>query len=332
MGPFRKPQRSSDGDRSHGRPAERSKADPLADSVAMDDSRRDSTDGSDDGASQSQVLEASLDETSADLARIAAEMEVWDGSAPADSVPAERGRLASLSRKLGRGLGKGAHGAKGGAVGLVDRLVDAAPRIAIRDVSKLRAHHPNAASAEELADRIAATAARVSGAVGASVGTAAMMPVPLTMPVEIAAELLAVAAVEFKMIAELYEAYGQPAPGNAKQRATAYLTVWSERRGMDVSSPATVIALARSAGLRKALRKRLTHAGVRRFPSLTPLMIGAAAGAYVNRKDTARLAKEIRRDLRERRPTDPEYWHRARVATTDVRSHSRRARRAERGE
>ncbi|WP_370094759.1 hypothetical protein [Streptacidiphilus sp. MAP12-20] len=249
-----------------------------------------------------------MDETTADLARIAAEMEVWDESATADSVPAERGRMASLARKLGRGLG---NGAKDGAVSLADRLVDAAPRIKIRDVATLRVHHPGAKSAEELADRIAAAGARASGAVGAGAGAAAMMPVPPAMPVEIAAELLAVAAVEFKMIAELYEAYGQPAEGNAKQRSVAYLTVWSQRRGMDVTKPATIVALSKSAALRKALRKRLTHAGVRKLPSLTPFMIGAAAGAFVNRKDTARLAKEIRRDLRERRPTDPDYWRHA---------------------
>ncbi len=38
------------------------------------------------------------------------------------------------------------------------------------------------------------------------------------------------------------------------------------------------------------------------------MMIGAAAGAVVNRRDTARLAQEIRRDLRGRQPTDLRYW------------------------
>ncbi|SEK90143.1 hypothetical protein SAMN05414137_104198 [Streptacidiphilus jiangxiensis] len=263
------------------------------------------------GAGQEPAVDKSVeDETTADLARIADEMEVWDGSAGADSVPAaEQGRMAALARKLGRSLGRGA---KDGAVGLVDRLMAAAPRIKVRDVATLRAHHPDARSAEELADRIAAAGARASGAVGAGAGAAAMMPVPAAMPVEIAAELLAVASVEFKMIAELYEAYGQPAQGNAKQRALAYLSVWSERRGLDVASPATILALSKTAGLRTALRKRLTRAGVRKLPSLAPLMVGAAAGAYVNRRDTAKLAAEIRRDLRERRPSDPSYWLTAR--------------------
>jgi hypothetical protein len=278
MGPFRKPQRSSG--------AGQEPAGPSANEPAP-----------------------AVDETTADLARIADEMEVWDGSAGADSVPAEHGRMASLARRLGRSLGRGA---KGGAVGLADRLMAAAPRIKVRDVATLRAHHPDARSAEELADRIAAAGARASGAVGAGAGAAAMMPVPLAMPVEIASELLAVAAIEFKMIAELYEAYGQPAQGTAKQRSLAYLSVWSERRGLDVASPATILALGKTAALRKSLRRRLTRAGFRKLPSLTPLMIGAAAGAYVNRRDTAKLAAEVRRGLRERRPADPGYWLAAR--------------------
>ncbi len=138
------------------------------------------------------------------------------------------------------------------------------------------------------------------------------MPVPFAMPVEIAAELLAVAAVEFKMVAELYEAYGQPAPGNAKQRSLVYLSVWSERRGLDAASPATILALSKSAALRKSIRRRLARSGFRKLPTLTPFMIGAAAGAYVNRRDTAKLAAEIRRSLRERQPADPAYWLTAR--------------------
>jgi hypothetical protein len=282
MGPFRKPQRSSGA-------------------------------GKDPAGPSANEPDTALDETTADLARIADEMEVWDGSAGADSVPAEQGRMASLARKLGRSLGRGA---KDGVVGLADRLMTAAPRIKVRDVATLRAHHPDARSAEELADRIAAAGARASGAVGAGAGAAAMMPVPFAMPVEIATELLAVAAVEFKMIAELYEAYGQPAQGSTKQRSLAYLSVWSERRGLDVASPATILALSKTAALRKSIRKRLTLAGFRKLPSLTPFMVGAAAGAFVNRRDTAHLAAEVRRDLRERQPADPNYWLAARPPHT----------------
>jgi hypothetical protein len=256
--------------------------------------------------------------TADELARIAAELEVWDGSAPADSVPqGERGRrMASLAGalrgSLSAGWTKGAtlvgNGAKGGALRLVDRLTEAVPRIPVRDLRTLRAQHPGARVAEDLADNITSGAVKASAAVGAGVGAAAMLPVPPAMAVEIAGELLAVAAVEIKMIAELYQVYGQPVSGSATERAGAYLSVWSQRRGLDLSRPATMLALGTGKELRQQVRKRLTRSGLRKLPSLTPMMVGAAAGAVVNRRDTAKLAQEIRRDLRTRPPADPGYW------------------------
>jgi hypothetical protein len=223
-----------------------------------------------------------------EFVRAAAELEVRDGAAQADLVP-KRGRgqwLASLAAVL----------------------MDTAPRIPVRDLATLRAQHPSALTPEDLADKLSAGAALASATVGAGVGAAAMLPVPPAMPVEIGAEMLAVAAVEIKLIAELYEAYGQPAPGSARQRTSAYLAVWARRRGVDVSQPGTVVVLTAGSELRRQLRKRLARSGMRKLPSLAPMMIGAAAGAAVNRLDTAKLAREIRRDLRGRPPTDPRYW------------------------
>ncbi|MEZ0089595.1 hypothetical protein [Streptacidiphilus sp. EB129] len=258
------------------------------------------------------------DESTDELARIAAELELWDGSAPADTVPPaeRRKRMAALSGglkgTLGAGWTKGASlvgtGTRSGALRLVDRLMDAAPRIPVRDIATLRAQHPNARTAEDLADAITSGAVKASASVGASAGAVAMLPVPPAMPVEIAAELLAVAAVELKMIAELYQVYGQPAQGGGVARARAYLAVWSQRRGLDLSRPSTIVALSAGKELRGQLRKRLTRSGLRKLPSLTPMMVGAVAGATVNRRDTARLAAEIRRDLRSRPPGDPGYW------------------------
>lgn len=273
-----------------------------------------------------QVPPADDGDTADELARIAAELEAWDGSASADSVPqAERGRrMASLADSLGgtlaTGWTKGASlvgsGTKNGALRLVDRLVAAAPRIPVRDLATLRAQHPDADSAEDLADSITSGAVKASAAVGAGVGAAAMLPVPPAMAVEIATELLAVAAVEIKMIAELYQAYGQPVAGSGTERATAYLSVWSQRRGLDLSKPGTLIALGAGKELRQQLRKRLTRSGLRKLPSLTPMMVGAVAGATLNRRDTARLAQEIRRDLRARPPGAADYWAEARPALT----------------
>jgi len=223
-----------------------------------------------------------------EFVRVAAELDVRDGSALADPVP-----VAGRGRRL---------------AALATSLMETAPRIPVRDLATLRAQHPTARTAEDLADRLASGASRASGVVGAGVGAAAMLPVPLAMPVEIAGEMLAVAAVEVKLIAELYEAYGQPAPGGPRQRAYAYLAVWAQRRGLDVTKPGTVVVLASGAELRRQLRRRLARSGIRKLPTLAPMMVGAAAGAVVNRRDTAKLAQEIRRDLRSRPPTDPRYW------------------------
>ncbi|MFC1434709.1 hypothetical protein ACEZDB_29115 [Streptacidiphilus sp. N1-3] len=261
---------------------------------------------------------APADGTADELARIAAELEAWDGSAPADSVPqGERGRrMASLAGALKGSLGAGwTKGAslvgsttKDGALRLVDRLTEAVPRIPVRDLRTLRVQHPGARVAEDLADNITSGAVKASASVGAGVGAAAMLPVPPAMAVEIAGELLAVAAIEIKMIAELYEVYGQPVGGSVSQRTGAYLSVWSQRRGLDLSKPTTLVALGAGKELRQQLRKRLTRSGLRKLPSLTPMMVGAVAGAVVNRRDTAKLAQEIRRDLRGRPPAEPGYW------------------------
>jgi len=223
-----------------------------------------------------------------EFVRVAAELDVRDGTAPADPVPAAR---------PGRRL-----------TALTSTLMDTAPRIPVRDLATLRAQHPGARTPEDLADRITSAATKATGVVGAGVGAAAMLPVPPAMPVEIAGEMLAVAAVEIKLIAELYQAYGQPAQGTARQRGAAYLAVWAQRRGLDLTQPGTLMVLTGGAELRRQLRRRLARTGIRKLPTLAPMMVGAAAGAVMNRRDTAKLAQEIRRDLRGRPPVNPRYW------------------------
>ncbi|MFJ3220556.1 hypothetical protein ACIPLC_32115 [Kitasatospora sp. NPDC086801] len=224
-----------------------------------------------------------------------------------------RGRalVANVARLLGRGGRVAAKGAAFGGRALTEQLVRAAPRIPVRDLATLRAQHPGAADPEALADLLVTGAARASGALGAGVGAAAMLPVPPAMPVEIAAETLAVAAVEIKLIAELHEVYGARAPGGATQRAGAYLSAWANRRGIDaglLARPAGFAAMALGAEVRQQVRRRLTRSSLRRLPSLTPLLVGAGVGATVNRRDTRRLAGEVRTDLRTRPPVDRAYW------------------------
>ncbi|MFI1971401.1 hypothetical protein BLA24_30665 [Streptomyces cinnamoneus] len=225
------------------------------------------------------------------------------GTAPGRNV--ERGRRASLASAVGRGAGwagdtvmKGGRGARAGLTVVADRIVVNAPRIPVRDLATLRAQFPGLGP-EELADKLVAGAVHGTSTVGAGIGAAAMLPVPPAIPAELAAEIIGVAAVEFKMIAELHEVYGRRAPGTVRQRATAYLGAWAEERGIDVTSPMTVNA-ALGGQLRRELRQRVLKRTFRSLPNVAPFMIGATVGAMINRRDTRRLAERVRRDLRSR--------------------------------
>ncbi|QKW23913.1 hypothetical protein HUT16_36715 [Kitasatospora sp. NA04385] len=257
--------------------------------------------------------DALAQEVTEELARIAAEVEVEEKGGSRGGPTRRMGTLARrLGHSLGRSLGRSGRrlgaGSRGGLRMLTERLLDAAPRIPVRDLATLRSQHPGARTPEDLADLLVAGSARASTAVGAGAGTVAMMPVPLAMPVELASELLASAAIELKLIAELYAVYGQVPAGSARQRSYAYLAVWSEGRGLDLTRPGALLALNRSAALRRQVSKRLTRSGLRRLPTLAPLLAGAVIGARVCRKDTLRLAAAVREDLRGRQAADPGYW------------------------
>ncbi|WP_285830829.1 hypothetical protein [Streptomyces meridianus] len=195
----------------------------------------------------------------------------------------------------------GGTGRTAGVSLIVDRIVELAPRVPVRDLETLRRQFPGLGP-EEIADKLVAGAARGSAAVGAAVGAAVMMPVPPAMPAELAAEIVGVAAVEIKLIAELHEIYGVRAPGNAPERGMAYLTAWSGERGIDLAEPLTVQA-ALSGHAKRELRRRILHRGVRNLPNLAPFMVGAGVGAVMNRRGTRRLAHKIRADLRARQVT-----------------------------
>lgn len=213
-------------------------------------------------------------------------------------APRERGRAASLMVKAGHGTRRGGASARAAIAALADRITEAAPRIPVRDLATLRAQFPGT-TPEELADKLVAGATRASATVGAGVGAAAMLPVPPAMPAELAAEVIGVATVEIKLIAELHEVYGQRPPGTLKQRATAYLTSWTEERGIDVTRPTTLNA-ALGGQMKRELRQQIMKRTLRNLPNLTPFMVGAAVGAFLNRRDTRKLADVIRKDLRTR--------------------------------
>ncbi|NGN66709.1 hypothetical protein G5C51_22745 [Streptomyces sp. A7024] len=207
------------------------------------------------------------------------------------------------ARPLGR--------ARAAAGAVTDLIIATAPRIPVRDLETLRRQFPGLGP-EELADKLVAGAVKGSATVGAGVGAAAMLPVPPAMPTELAAELTGVASIELKLIAELHEVYGARPPGNSRQRATAYLGAWADERGVDPTKPRTLNGVL-GTQMRRELRQRVLKRTLRNLPTLAPFMIGAAAGAMMNRRETRHLAERIRRDLRRRQvnwealePTAPE--------------------------
>ncbi|NIY68807.1 hypothetical protein SMALB_6905 [Streptomyces malaysiensis] len=215
-----------------------------------------------------------------------------------DTDETERGRVASLATAVGRGMRRGGERARAGVYAVADRIIANAPRIPVRDLATLRKQFPGLGP-EELADKLVAGAAGGAATVGAGVGAAAMLPAPPAMPTELAAEIVGVASIEIKLIAELHEVYGVRAPGTARQRAMAYLGAWSEERGIDVAQPATVNA-ALGVHMKRELRQQVLKRSFRNMPVLAPFLIGAAVGATMNRRDTKKLARKVRKDLRAR--------------------------------
>ncbi|MFE7564028.1 hypothetical protein [Kitasatospora sp. NPDC057500] len=270
--------------------------------------------------------EPSQDRVADELAGLVEELEPGEpgeggpGELAEYRAETERGRrrgarlVGAIARRLGTGGRAAAKGAALGGRALTEQLLQTAPRIPVRNLATLRAQHPGAADPEKLADLLITGASRASSALGAGVGAAAMLPVPPAMPVEIAAETIAVAAVEIKLIAELHEVYGFPAQGTAAQKAGAYVGAWANRRGIDstlLAKPAGLAAMALGGEVRQQVRRRLTRSSLRRLPSLTPLLVGAGIGATINLRDTRKVAREVRTFLREHAPADPGYWEAA---------------------
>ncbi|MDC0772054.1 hypothetical protein [Streptomyces sp. HD] len=214
------------------------------------------------------------------------------------AVPASvsRRRVAVIREKAREGVRKGGSRARAGLGYLADRIIEIAPRIPVRDLATLRRQFPGLGP-EQLADKLVTGAANASSTVGAGVGAAAMLPVPPAMPTELAAEITGVAAIELKLIAELHEVYGVRPPGNLKARSIAYLSSWSEERGIDPMKPATINA-ALGGQMRRELRQQIMKRTLRNLPNLMPFLVGAAVGAAMNRRDTRNLAARIRADLR----------------------------------
>jgi hypothetical protein len=189
------------------------------------------------------------------------------------------------------------HGLRAAGEWLTAQAVDMAPRVPIRSIDTLRRQYPGL-DTEQLAERLIASAARASSGVGAAIGAAAAVPFVPTLPMELGVETLALVAVELKLVAELHEVYGQQAPGTTTARMLAYLTAWSQRRGVRLTSNG--IAIAVGSPVRRQLERRLLAKAGQSTLALAPLLTGAAAGAVIDHHETRRLGNLVRGDLRKR--------------------------------
>jgi len=258
-----------------------------------------------------------------DAARKAAEVavELSETGQPPDRrrlIRALNGVSRSAGRVLGRGAGIGANAARRGAstawrgAGTVSRgaasllnwlttqVVAMGPRLRVRDQASLRAQFPGR-SDEEIAELLIDRAARAAATVGGATGAWAALPTIPAFPAEVAAETLAVVGIELKLVAELHEAYGAPAPGNAADRARSYLAAWAHRRGVFMVPGG--LLLVTGSPLARQLRRRLAARVRRSTFSLSPLFTGAVAGAVLNRRETRKLGRDILDDLKKSGPS-----------------------------
>ncbi|WP_397538892.1 hypothetical protein [Salinispora mooreana] len=229
-----------------------------------------------------------------------------------DVLPARRGQL--LGRLVGqaRTRGFGDLFRPRSALGwMVDTIAETAPHVPVRDRATLRRHFSDL-DGEALAERLVRDAARASAGVGAAGGGVAAVewtvpPSLLTAPVLLAAETVAVVAIELKLVGELHEVYGVPLPAGGAQRAVALVVSWSGRRGVSPMKPGVGVSAVLGAAARRELRDRLVRRFGRNLTTLGPFLTGAAVASYLNRRATRGMADLLRADLRRRagEPSDP---------------------------
>ncbi|MDQ1745359.1 MAG: hypothetical protein QOE23_3698 [Pseudonocardiales bacterium] len=194
---------------------------------------------------------------------------------------------------------------------LADLIVELAPRIAFRDVATLRRQHPGQSDVE-IAERLIRQATKATAGLGAAAGGLAAVeflspPMLLAAPVQLAAEMLTVTAVELKLVAELHELMDRPARGTTSERASAYLMSWMRRRAISPELGGAGLGVAFGAAAKRELRNQVLRRIGRSATSLAPFLAGAVAGAEVNRRATKTLGETL---LAELRGLSEERWFR----------------------
>ena len=228
--------------------------------------------------------------------------------AAADSVLEKAKALARLTGQLTSSARQA--GSKGITSGswITGQVMDLAPHLPARDLAALQAAHPGAhgeaLTGGELADDIVASAAKRTAAIGAAAGAAAAfseasVAAVASAPVQMAAETLAVVAVELAMIADLHTAAGIPLPSSRVDRGQALLKAWTQQRGLKASDLLVIPGRGHLVGVvaRRQLSDRLLRRFVRGATSWLPAFIGSAAAGTLNGRATRKLAEKVRADL-----------------------------------
>jgi hypothetical protein len=174
--------------------------------------------------------------------------------------------------------------------------MELASHVPVRDLPTLADHH-RGLTGQALAEDLITNAARASAACGAAAGALAgaeelAPPAWIALPAELVAETLGVVAIEFKLVAELHEAFGHPIAGAPSDRAFAIARAWAEQRGITSATRRSTRNL-----IVRRVRRRLVRRLGRNLSSWIPLFIGAAAGAVVNQRATRALGESIAKDL-----------------------------------
>lgn len=199
---------------------------------------------------------------------------------------------------------------------LADTVVEMAPRIPVRDVGALSAHHDGLTGAP-LAKATVKAAGRVSAGIAAATGTlvaAQQLSVAtvVLVPFELAAQTALVTATELKMIAELHQVAERPLGDGRLDASRAALLVWASGHalrprpdsGNGSRDQGTESVPERGAGpatLSRAARRELVGSlrsrYARNLTTLAPFLTGAAAAGVLNRQATVGIGRDVSRDL-----------------------------------
>lgn len=239
-----------------------------------------------------------------ELARLAG-AAIDTAADPGQDRSAAAKSLAALVPALARSAKAAGVGAVSGGRWLTDVVLDIAPHLAIRDAATLRAHYPGRSDAQ-IAESILRNAAATTAALGAAAGALAAVefvapPTLLAVPVQLAAHLIAVTAVEIKLVAELHEIAGARSAGGLMDRTGGYVLSWAQRR-----SVSTVVGVKGHMALgpmlgeaaRRQIQSQLLGRLGRSTTTLAPMLLGAFAGAEINRRTTNAVGRRLMRDLR----------------------------------